>query len=169
MNNYEAIAASLISRDAFLARCNEPGVFGAKKQAARAEQMWLSAEQRAVLAHQAVRAPGGTGTGLLVHLIWDENAGTADVTAAIAAVADDLPAALTRADEKATYRRRDKKQGVFFMWQDVRSQELSQWFFTRFGVHAFASQLFSADDLNEDLAIVAIIDGVDHIWLATSK
>lgn len=169
MIDYVEVALGLHSKDTFLALCNEPRVFGAKKQAARAAEIWGRAEQRGVFAHRALRAPGGTETGLLVHLFWDADSDTANVGAAFAAVTSALPPSLTRAAEKATYKRRDKKQGVFSTWQDVRSQELSQWFFTRFGVHAFASQLFSENDLHEDLAIVAVVDGVDHIWIATHE
>lgn len=168
MPDYAAISASLASPEQMLALCDEPQVFGAKKQAQAAFALWSQADERYVGAYRGVRAPGGSGTGFVIRLFWDPTRTTPDVAAITRAIASELPESLTRADEKATYKGRDKKQGVFFTWQGMASRPLNAWFFERFGVHACATQLFDESDLTQDVAVVAVKDGVDHLWTATS-
>ena len=169
MPDYSAIAASLTSPEAFLSLTDEPGVFGAKKQAKAAFDLWSQADSRYVGAYKGFAAPGGTGTGFVIRVFWDPTTTTPDLAAIATAIETSLPIDLTRADEKATYKRRDKKQGVFFTWQDVASQPLSQWFQERFGVSACATQLFDRSDLTQDVAVVALKGGVDHVWTLTAK
>lgn len=168
MTDYAAIAESLTSPEQMLALCDEPKVFGAKKQAQAAYALWSGADERFVGAYVGMRAPGGMGTGLVVRLFWDPSRITPDIAAIRLAVASELPEAMTRADEKATYKGRDKKQGVFFTWQGMSSRPLCAWFLERFGVYAFATQLFSETDLTQDVAVVAVTGGVDHLWILTS-
>ncbi|NQX27476.1 hypothetical protein HQQ81_08950 [Microbacteriaceae bacterium VKM Ac-2854] len=167
MPDYSALSATLESPEGFLALCDEPQVFGAKKQAAAAAALWQNAEQRYVGAYHGLPVPGGTGTGFVARLFWDPAQVTPDLSA-IAAAVPELPIQLIRADERATYKGRDKKQGVFFTWQGMSSRPLSQWFHDRFGVHACVTQLFDASDLQQDVAVVAISGGVDHLWSFTS-
>lgn len=167
MPDYDHIAATLTSPDGFLALTDEPGVFGAKKQAAAAFDLWSRSDERYVGAYRGFAALGGTGTGFVIRTFWDPRKVTPDVDAIEESVLS-VPVALTRADEKATYKTRDKKQGVFFTWQGMRSRPLSQWFLERFGVHACATQLFNRSDLHQNIAVVAVRDGVDHLWTLTA-
>ncbi|MGA1835901.1 hypothetical protein VD659_03115 [Herbiconiux sp. 11R-BC] len=168
MPDYSAIASALDSPEQMLALCDEPQVFGAKKQAQAAYALWNGADERYVGGYRAVRAPGGSGTGFVVRLFWNPATTSPDLDAIAGAVQFELPEAMIRADEKATYKGRDKKQGVFFTWQGMSTRPLSQWFFERFGVHACATQLFDASDLSQNVAVVAIKGGVDHLWTATA-
>lgn len=168
MVDYDSIAAQLTSPEGFLSLTDEPGVFGAKKQAKAAFDLWSSAQERYVGAYRGFRAPGGTGTGLVVRTFWNPAAVTPDAAAIALAIETALPVDLARADEKATYKGRDKKQGVFFTWQGMAQRPLSQWFQERFGVGACATQLFDASDLSQDVAVVAVVGGVDHLWSLSS-
>ncbi len=168
MPDYAQIAATLTSPEGFLALTDEPGVFGAKKQAQAAYDLWSQAEQRYVGAYRGFRAPGGTGTGFVIRVFWDPAGTTPDLDAIPGAIAGALPVDLIRADEKATYKGRDKKQGVFFTWQGMSARPLSQWFQQRFGLGACATQLFDASDLSRDIAAVAIKGGIDHLWTLSS-
>ncbi len=164
MPDYAQIAAALTSPEGFLALTDEPGVFGAKKQAKAAFELWSQAEERYVGAYRGFKAPGGSGTGFVIRVFWDPAKTTPDLDAIAVAIGTALPVELTRADEKATYKGRDKKQGVFFSWQAMSSRALSQWFQERFGVGACATQLFDRSDLTQNVAVVAVKGGVDHLW-----
>jgi len=168
MPDHAQIAAALTSPERFLALTDEPGVIGAKKQAKAAFELWSSADERYVGAYRGFRAPGGSGTGFVVRVFWDPSRTTPDLAGIAAAIGTELPVALTRADEKATYKGRDKKQGVFFTWQGMSSRPLSQWFQERFGVSACATQLFAPSDLSQDVAVVVVKGGVDHLWTLSS-
>jgi len=168
MTDYSAIAARLTSPDQMLALCDEPKVFGAKKQAQTAYELWSRADERFVGAYAGLRAPGGSGTGFVIRLFWDPSRTTPDLAAIRMAIASELPVGMTRADEKATYKGRDKKQGVFFTWQGMSSRPLCAWFLERFGVYACATQLFDESDLTRDVAVVAVSGGVDHLWTLTA-
>jgi hypothetical protein len=169
MPDYEQIASRLTSPEGFLALTDEPQVFGAKKQASSAFELWQRADDRYVGAYQGFRAPGGSGTGFVIRVFWDPSKTSPDLAAIAVAIETALPVDLTRADEKATYKGRDKKQGVFFTWQGMSSRPLSLWFQERFGVGACATQLFSASDLSQDIAVVAVSGGVDHLWTLSAK
>jgi hypothetical protein len=164
MPDHAQLAASLTSPEAFLALTDEPGVFGAKKQAKAAFDLWSQASSRYVGACQGFRAPGGTGTGFVVRTFWDPTVTQPDLAAIAAGIDTLLPVDLIRADEKATYKGRDKKQGVFFTWQGMAQRPLSQWFLERYGVGACATQLFDASDLTQNVAVVAVAGGTDHLW-----
>ncbi len=164
MTDLAAIQSSLTSPDAFLALCSESGVFGAKKQAVRAHELWQSASSREVLAYRAIRLPGGSGTGLLAGVYWDPATTTPDLEAIAHAAATELPLELVRADEKAAWKARDKKQNVFFVWRGMRARPLSQWFRSRFGVEAVVHQVMDASDFTENVAVHVLADGVDRVW-----
>jgi hypothetical protein len=168
MPDYEAIAGMLGSPDQLLALCDEPQVFGAKKQAQAAHSLWSTADERFVGQYRGLKAPGGTGTGFVIRLYWDPATTTPDISAIDLAIQSALPVEMIRADEKATYKGRDKKQGVFFTWQGMASRPLCQWFLERFGVYACVTQLFDDSDLLQDVAVVATKGGVDHLWSFTS-
>ncbi len=168
MPDYDGLAATLTSPEGFLSLCDEPQVFGAKKQAAAAHALWQRADARFVGGYRGFEAPGGTGTGLVVRVFWDAARTTPDLAEIEGAIAFQLPVAMIRDDEKATWKGRDKKQGVFFTWQGMSGRPLSQWFFERFGVHACATQLFDRSDLTQDVAVVAAAGGVDHLWTLTA-
>lgn len=168
MPDYAGIASSLTSPEAFLALTDEPGVFGAKKQAKAAFDLWSQSSERYVGAYQGFAAPGGTGTGFVIRTFWDPSTTTPDLGAIAVAIESALPVDLTRADEKATYKGRDKKQGVFFTWQGMNQRPLSAWFQERFGVSACATQLFDRSDLTQDVAVVAVSGGTDHLWTLTA-
>jgi hypothetical protein len=168
MPDFTAISATLGSPEQFLALCDEPQVFGAKKQAQAAHALWSGADSRYVGAYRGLRAPGGSGTGFVIRVYWDPSTTTPDIDAIALAIQSALPIELIRADEKATYKGRDKKQGVFFSWQGMNSRPLSAWFEERFGVHACTTQLFDASDLSQNVAVVAVKDGVEHLWSLTA-
>jgi hypothetical protein len=164
MTDLAAIEASLTSPDAFYELCTEKSVFGVKKQAARAYELWSSATVRQVLAYRAVRVPGGSGTGLLAGLYWDPNVTTPDFDAIQADVVTDLPADLVKAEEKAAWKTRDKKQNVFFGWRGMRQRPFSAWLRERYGVEGFVSQVFSGSDFEDSIAVSVVVDGEDRIW-----
>lgn len=168
MPNHAQIAATLTSPEGFLATTDEPKVFGAKKQAKVAFELWERADERYVGTYQGFPAPGGQGTGFVIRTFWDPTKTTPDLGAIQLAIDTALPVDLTKADEKATYRDRDKKQTTFFCWQGMSSRPLSQWFLERFGVSACATQLFDRSDLTQNVAVVAIENGTDHLWSLTS-
>lgn len=168
MVDHARIAARLTSPEGFLALCDESGVLGAKKKAIAAFELWNQADQRYVGTYRGVQAPGGKGTGFVIRLFWDPAATTPDLAAVEAAIQGAVPVDLIQADEKATYKARDKKQGPFFHWQGMNSRPLSQWFLERFGVGACATQLFDRSDLTQNVAAVAVIGGVDHLWSFTA-
>ncbi|SDY61842.1 hypothetical protein [Herbiconiux ginsengi] len=168
MQDYTALSAQLTSPEQLLALCDEPQVFGAKKQAQAAYALWSRAEERFVGAYQGVQAPGGTGTGFVVRVFWNPAEVTPDLGAVVEAIQSELPIAMIRDDEKATYKGRDKKQGVFFVWQGIRSRPLSQWLHERFGVYGCVTQLFAKSDLTQNVAVVAVVGGVDHLWTLTA-
>lgn len=169
MPDYAHIASTLTSPEGFLALSDEPQVFGAKKQAKSAFDLWNQASERYVGAYQGFTAPGGSGTGFVIRTFWDPSKTTPDLGAVAVAINTALPVELTRSDEKATYKGRDKKQGTFFAWQGMSSRPLSQWFLERFGIGACATQLFDRSDLSQDIAVVAISGGVDHLWSTSAK
>ncbi|KNC34520.1 hypothetical protein FF38_08015, partial [Lucilia cuprina] len=74
-------------------------------------------------------------TGFVIRTFWDPTRTTPDVDAITVAVQTALPVALTRADEKITWKTRNNKQSSFFLWQVSHQQALSQWFQERFGVN----------------------------------
>lgn len=160
-----SIETSLTSPEAFLAVCTESKVFGAKKKAKAAYEIWTSAADRKVWAYRALRAPGGQGTGFRVGLLWDPTVVTPDFAAIEAAIAGELPVELVRKNEKEVWKARDGKQNIFFGWRGVQGTELSQWFRTRFGVDAFAAQVFDASDFDDNVAVIAQHDGTDRVWL----
>ncbi|MFB9312229.1 hypothetical protein [Nocardioides plantarum] len=168
MVDHAQIAARLTSPEGFLALCDESQVMGAKKKAKTAFELWSQADHRYVGTYRGVQAPGGKGTGFVIRLFWDPTATTPDLAAVEAAVQGAVPVDLIQADEKATYKARDKKQGPFFHWQGMSSRPLSQWFQERFGVGACATQLFDRSDLTQDVAVVAVTGGVDHLWSFTA-
>lgn len=164
MTDHSQIAAGLTSPEGFLALTDEPGVIGAKKQAKAAFELWSQADERYVGEYRGFQAPGGKGTGFVIRVFWDPATTTPDLSGIEAAIHSSLPVDLTKADEKATYKGRNKKQGTFFVWQGMSSRPLSQWFQERFGVSACATQLFDRSDLTQDVAVVAVKGGVDHLW-----
>jgi hypothetical protein len=164
MTDLAAIQASLTSPEAFYELCTEKSVFGVKKQAARAFELWQGASSRQVLAYRAVPLPGGTGTGLLAGLYWDPAVTTPDFDAIAQAILFELPADLVRADEKAAWKTRDKKQNVFFGWRGMRGRPLSAWFRERFGVEAVVHQVFAPSDFEDSIAVAIVVDGEDRIW-----
>ena len=168
MVDHAQIAARLTSPEGLLALCDESGVLGAKKKAIAAFELWSQADQRYVGTYRGIQAPGGKGTGFVIRLFWDPAATTPDLAAVEAAIQGAVPVDLIQADEKATYKARDKKQGPFFHWQGMNSRPLSQWFQERFGVGACATQLFDRSDLTQNVAAVAVIGGVDHLWAFTA-
>ncbi|WP_025157703.1 hypothetical protein [Leifsonia aquatica] len=168
MPDYPRIASALSSPDGFLALTDEPRVFGAKRQAAAAFELWSKADERYVGGYRGFAAAGGTGTGFVIRLFWDPATTSPDLAAIASAIDTALPIALAQADEKATYKARDKRQGVFFTWTGMSSRPLSQWFRERFGVGACATQLLDYSDLTQDVAVVATVDGVDHLWTLTA-
>ncbi|QOC26746.1 hypothetical protein IC744_10650 [Microbacterium hominis] len=168
MPDYSAIGAALTTPEAFLALTDEAGVFGVKKQAKAALEVWNQAESRYVGAYRGFVAPGGKGTGFVIRTFWDPTRTTPDVDAITVAVQTALPVALTRADEKITWKTRNNKQSSFFLWQVSHQQALSQWFQERFGVSACATQLFDRADLHQDTAVVARSGGIDRLWSLTS-
>lgn len=168
MPDYNQLAAALTSPDQFLGLCDEPQVFGAKKQAALAHSLWSGTAERFVGAYRGFHAPGGTGTGFVVRVYWDPARVDPDLTAIQHAIENELPVAMIQADEKATWKGRDKKQGVFFTWQGMSERPLCQWFLDRFGVSACTTQLFDRSDLTQDVAVVARAAGVEHLWTLTS-
>lgn len=168
MPDYAQIESSLTSPEAFLALTDEPGVFGAKKQAQLAFDLWNRAGERYVGAYHGFPAPGGSGTGFVIRTFWNPALVQPDLAAIAVAIETSLPVELTRADEKATYKNRDKKQATFFGWQGMNTRALSPWFQERFGVGACATQLFDRVDLTQNVAVVAIADGVDHLWSLTA-
>ncbi|MFG6444852.1 hypothetical protein ACFXQA_06215 [Microbacterium sp. P07] len=168
MPDHAQIASSLTSPEALLALTDQPKILGAKKQAKAAFDLWSRADQRYVGSYRGFRAPGGSGTGFVIRVFWDPATTTPDVAAIAVAIDTALPVDLTRADEKATYKERDKKQAAFFLWQGMSSRPLSQWFQERFGVSACATQLFDRSDLSQNVAVVAVENGVDHLWSLTA-
>lgn len=168
MPDHAQIAATLTSPEGFLALSDEPGVVGAKKKAKAAFELWNQADERYVGAYRGFTAPGGKGTGFVIRVFWDPTKTTPDLAAIDVAINTALPVDLIRADEKATYKARDKKQGPFFHWQGMSSRPLSQWFQERFGVGACTSQLFDRSDLTQNVAVVAVTGGVDHLWSLTA-
>ena len=168
MTDHDRIASTFTSPEALLAVSDEPGVIGAKKQAKAAYELWSNADERYVGSYQGFQAPGGKGTGFVIRTFWDPRTTTPDLDAIAVAINAALPVELTQADEKATYKGRNKKQGSFFVWQGMSSRPLSQWFLERFGVGACATQLFDRSDLVQDVAVVAVKDGVDHLWSLTA-
>lgn len=169
MPDHARIASALTSPEAFLAHTDEPKVFGAKKQAKVAFDLRSRADERYVGVYKGFPAPGGSGTGFVIRVFWDPSTTQPDLAAIELAIATSLPVELTRADEKATYKERDKKQMVFFSWQGMNSRPLSQWFQERFGVSACATQLFDRSDLTRNVAVVAVENGVDHLWSLTAS
>jgi hypothetical protein len=165
---YADIEASLVSPDAFLARSDEPQVFGARKQAAAAHETWSTATERWVGAYQGLRVPGGTGTGLVLRLFWNPVAVDPDPEAIRSAVLTDLPTKLLRDDEKATWKARNKRQGTFFVWRGPADRPLARWCRENFGVSAFVSQLFAPSDLSQNVAVVASSGGVENLWTLTA-
>ena len=168
MVDHAQIAARLTSPEGFLALCDESGVMGAKKKAKAAFDLWNQADQKYVGAYRGIPAPGGKGTGFVIRLFWDPTTTTPDLGAIEAAINGAVPVDLIQADEKATYKLRDKKQGPFFHWQGMSARPLSQWFGERFGVGACATQLCDRSDLTQDVAAVAVTGGVDHLWSFTA-
>ncbi|MDR1184706.1 MAG: hypothetical protein LBK67_07915 [Coriobacteriales bacterium] len=168
MIDCNAIATQLTSVEGFLSLTDEPGVFGAKKQAQAAYELWSSANERFVGAVAPVPAPGGTGTGLVVYVYWNPAEVTPDLDAIQVAINTTLPVKMIKEDEKATWKSRDKKQNTFFGWQNMRSHALCQWFQERFGVYACTSQVFDRSDFGYNVAVVAVKNGVDHLWTLTA-
>ena len=168
MVDHAQIAARLTSSEGFLALCDESGVMGAMKKAKAAFDLWSQADQKYVGAYRGIPAPGGKGTGFVIRLFWDPSTTTPDLGAIKAAINGAVPVDLIQADEKTTYKSRDKKQGPFFHWQGMSARPLSQWFDERFGVGACATQLFDRSDLTQDVAAVAVTGGVDHLWSFTA-
>lgn len=169
MPDYSRIAAALTSPEGFLSLTDEPQVFGAKKQAKAAFDLWSGADERFVGAYRGFQAPGGSGTGYVLRTFWDPTKVNPDLNALEASLNLALPVEMAQVDNKATWKGRDKKQNSFFVWQGMRSRALSQWFQERFGVGACISQLFNRSDLEQDVAVVAVRGGVDHLWTFTSS
>ncbi|MDR1067950.1 MAG: hypothetical protein LBL36_01740 [Clostridiales Family XIII bacterium] len=167
MIDYNAIAERLTSAEEFLSLTDEPGIFGAKKNAQAAYELWNSADQRFVGAVAPIPAPGGTGSGLVIYVHWNPAEVTPDLDAIQVAINTSLPVKMIRGDGKATWKGRDKKQIAFFVWQDIRSRELCQWFLERFGVYACTNQVMARSDFDYNVAVVAVKDGVDHLWTLT--
>jgi hypothetical protein len=145
-----------------LSLTDEPGVIGARKKAQTAYELWGAADERLVGGLAPLRAPGGTGTGLVTYVYWDPAVVAPDLQAIDSAINTTVPVKLIKDDNKAAWKSRDKKQSAFFSWQGMRSRPLSQWFQERFGVSAFTSQVFAGSDFSYN--VVAVKDGVDHLW-----
>ncbi|MDR1265993.1 MAG: hypothetical protein LBK42_10655 [Propionibacteriaceae bacterium] len=161
--DYNAIAAQLASPEGCLALSDEPG-HGAQKKAQAACDLWNSADERFVGAVAPLRAPGGTGTGLVIYVYWNPAEVTPDLSEIEVAINTALPVRMIKDDNKAAWKSRDKKQGGFFFWQGMRSRALGQWFMERYGVGACASQVFAPSDFRYNAAVVAVKGGVDHLW-----
>lgn len=166
--DYRAIQDSLTSADAFLAQCDEPQVFGAKKKAVRALEIWNSGTNRRVWAYSSFRIPGGTGTGLKLGLLWDPAVVEPDLEAIATEVAMELDAKVITRNEKEIWKARDGKQNIFFQWRGIRDTELSRWLQARFGVIGFVSQVFSPSDFTENVAVAVDHEGTDRVWLSTT-
>ncbi|MDR1015553.1 MAG: hypothetical protein LBL86_11355 [Coriobacteriales bacterium] len=167
MIDSNAIAVQLTSAEGFLSLTDEPGIFGAKKQAQAAYELWDSADERFVGAVAPMPAPGGTGTGLVIYVHWNPAEVTPDLEAIRVAINTALPVKMIKDDGKATWKGRDKKQNAFFVWQGMRSRALCQWFQERFGVYACTNQVMAPSDFEYNVAVVAIKGGVDHLWTLT--
>ncbi|MDR1213990.1 MAG: hypothetical protein LBK54_07925 [Propionibacteriaceae bacterium] len=167
MIDYNAITAQLTSVEGFLSLTDESGVFGAKKQAQAAYELWRSADEGSVGAVAPMPAPGGTGSGLVIYVYWNPAEVTPDLEAIQVAINTALPVRMIEDDEKATWKGRNKKQNIFFGWQGMRSRALCQWFRERFGVYACTSQVFDRSDFGYNVAVVAVKGGVDHLWTLT--
>ncbi|MBF4562322.1 hypothetical protein ITJ43_09230 [Microbacterium sp. VKM Ac-2870] len=168
MPDHAAIAASLTTPEAFLALSDEGGVFGVKKQAKAALDIWNQADSHFVGTYQGFAAPGGKGTGFVVRAYWDPARTSPDLDAIAIAVQTALPVALIQSDEKITWKARNSKQSSFFIWHIAQQQALSLWFQERFGVSACVTQLFDRADLHQDVAVVATSGGADRLWSFTS-
>jgi hypothetical protein len=167
MIDYNVIAAQLTSVEGLLSLTDEPGVFGARKQAQAAYELWNSAGERFVGAVAPLPAPGGTGSGLVIYVYWNPAEVTPDLGIIQVAINTALPVGMIKGDEKATWKGRDKKQNVFFRWQGMKSRPLCQWFQERFGVYACTSQVFDSSDFGYNVAVVAAKGDVDHLWTLT--
>lgn len=169
MPDYDAIAESLTTPEAFLALTDETGVFGVKKPARAALDIWNQAESRYVGVYRGFHALGGKGTGYVLRTYWDPAHLTPDLDAVNAAVQTALPIEAIRSDEKISWKARDNRQASFFLWRIARDQEFSLWFQERFGVSACVTQLFDRADLDQNVAVVATRGGVDRLWSLTEK
>lgn len=169
MIDLAAVQASLTSPEAFFDLCTEKSVFGVKKQAARAFELWQSASSRQVLAYQAIPLPGGSGTGLMAGLYWDPATTTPDIEEIAAAAITELPTQLVRGEEKAAWKSRDKKQNVFFGWRGMHDRALSTWFRERFGVDAFVHQVMAGSDFDDNVAVRIVVDGEDRVWPTVAR
>lgn len=169
MPDHAVLAASLTTPEAFLALTDEGGVFGVKKSAKAALDIWNQADARYVGVYRGFHAPGGKGTGFVIRTYWDPARVSPDLDAVEVAIQTALPVALTQADEKVTWKARNNKQSSFFAWRISQQQALSLWFQERFGISACATQLFDRADVHQDVAVVATSGGVDNLWSFTSK
>jgi hypothetical protein len=167
MIDYDAIAAQLTSAEGFLALTDEPGIFGAKKNAQTAYELWNSADERYVGAVAPQPAPGGTGSGLVIYVYWNPAEVTPDLDAISVAIDTALPVKMIKVDSKETWKGRDKKQTGFFFWQGMKSRALCQWFQERFGVSACTNQVMARSDFDYNVAVVAVKDGVEHLFTLT--
>lgn len=165
--DYSAIRDALDSPEAFLALCDEPQVFGAKKKAARAFEIWNSGTNQRVWAYDAFQIPGGSGTGFKLSLFWDPATVQPDLEAIATEVAMELGGKSITSNEKETWKARDGKQNIFFQWRGTQDTELSRWLHSRFGVFGFVSQVFSASDFTENVAVVVSHEGTDRVWVLT--
>lgn len=109
MPDHAEIAASLTTPEIFLALSDEGGVFGVKKQAKAALDVWNQADSRFVGTYQGFAAPGGKGTGFVVRTYWDPARANPDLDAIAVAVQTALPVALIQSDEKITWKARNNK------------------------------------------------------------
>jgi hypothetical protein len=167
MIDYNAIAEQLTSAEGCLSLTDEPKIFGAKKSAQAACELWNSSGERFVGAVAPMPAPGGTGSGLMIYIYWNPAEVTPDLEAISVAINTALPVKMIKGDSKATWKGRDKKQTGFFFWQGMKSRELCQWFLERFGVGACTNQIMAGSDFDYNVAVVAVKDGVDHLWTLT--
>jgi hypothetical protein len=167
MPNYEAVAQSLTSPEAFYKLSGATAIaYGAKKQSVAALEIWNSAQERFIGPSVSFRAPGGHGTGFFIRIYWDPTkVATPDLDAVEVAINTALPVKLIKDDDKASMKQqRNKKQAWFFCRKGTASSPLSQWFLEKFGVYATASQVTAPSNFSENTVAVAVKDGVDYLW-----
>jgi len=145
-------------------------VFGVKKSAKAALEIWNQADARYVGVYRGFPRPRRQGApGSSSAPTGTPRASSPDLDAVEVAIQTALPVALTQADEKVTWKARNNKQASFFAWRISQQQALSLWFQERFGISACATQLFDRADIHQDVAVVATSGGVDNLWSFTSK
>ncbi|MDR1265379.1 MAG: hypothetical protein LBK42_07395 [Propionibacteriaceae bacterium] len=166
MPDYQALASSLTTPEAFYALSDENAAFGVKKQSRAALELWHSSQERFVGPCRALRAPGGEGSGFVIFLYWDASQVSPDLDAIDLAINTELPVRMIQVDEKTGWNQgRDKKQSCFFRRQGIFASPTCQWLRQRFGVYGYPRQVLGAGDFEVNTAAVCVKDGLDHVWV----